>query len=177
MIVRRAHVGDASAIARVYVETWRSTYSGLVPDTALLRMSERRLHSMWARQLTGRTHGEAVVVASDRRGTVVGFGSSGPARQECLPFRGEIFTLYVLQDYQGLGLGKRIIAALFEDLVENDMSSAMVWVLADNPSRFFYEAIGGKRVAERTERLWGKVLRESGYGWPDVRHVLAPGRS
>jgi hypothetical protein len=38
-------------------------------------------------------------------------------------------------------------------------------VLADNPSRFFYERMGGKRAGERDEQLWGAKLHELAYGW------------
>ena len=39
----------------------------------------------------------------------------------------------------------------------------MLWVLSGNPSRFFCEAAGGVRTAERTERLWGTDLKEISY--------------
>jgi hypothetical protein len=46
-------------------------------------------------------------------------------------------------------------------------------VLAQNPSRFFYEAMGGRRVGERMESLWGLELPEIAYGWPDLADALA----
>ncbi len=36
---------------------------------------------------------------------------------------------------------------------------------ADNPARFFYEAMGGARSAEREEKIWGELLPEFAYGW------------
>jgi len=54
--------------------------------------------------------------------------------------------------------------------------SAMLWVLAGNPSRFFYEAMGGKRVAERNERLWGVVMPELAYEWRPLPRPLLLGR-
>ena len=41
-VVRPARLEDARAIARIEVETWRSTYAGMLPDRVLLNMSERR---------------------------------------------------------------------------------------------------------------------------------------
>jgi hypothetical protein len=41
----------------------------------------------------------------------------------------------------------------------------VAWVLADNPARFFYERMGGKRAGERDENLWGATLHEIAYGW------------
>ena len=37
--IRRAQAGDAEAIARIHVETWRATYAGLLPDRYLVGMS------------------------------------------------------------------------------------------------------------------------------------------
>ena len=41
-LVRPARLADAEAIARIEVETWRTTYAGMLPDRVLLNMSERR---------------------------------------------------------------------------------------------------------------------------------------
>jgi ribosomal protein S18 acetylase RimI-like enzyme len=99
----------------------------------------------------------------------VGFGSCGPARDASLNHAGEIYTLYVLPDFHDLGIGRRLLRGLFDRLATRGMDSALVWVLADNPSRFFYESMGGRRVAERDERVWGTVLTEAAYGWTDFR--------
>jgi hypothetical protein len=56
------------------------------------------------------------------------------------------------------------------------MNSAVIWVLAANPSRFFYETMGGKRVGEREEDMWGVKLREIAYGWLDLEAALKAGR-
>jgi hypothetical protein len=47
-------------------------------------------------------------------------------------------------------------------------------VLADNPARFFYEAMGGRRIRERDERLWGVDLHEAAYGWRDLETIPRP---
>jgi ribosomal protein S18 acetylase RimI-like enzyme len=129
--------------------------------------------TVWAAMIRRRARGEAVMVARDRRHGIVGVGSCGRAKGVGLPHEGEVFTLYVLQDFQDHGIGKQLLGALFQRLRGAEMSSAVIWVLADNPARFFYEAMGGKRVAERRERLWGTTLPEAGYGWADLRQALA----
>jgi hypothetical protein len=45
-------------------------------------------------------------------------------------------------------------------------------VLADNPARFFYERMGGQRVAERTESFAGQDLAQFAYAWPDLEAWL-----
>ena len=45
----------------------------------------------------------------------------------------------------------------------------LVWVLADNPSRHFYEALGGQYVSAKQIEIGGAMLDEVSYGWRDIR--------
>ena len=47
-----------------------------------------------------------------------------------------------------------------------------LWVLRDNPSRYFYERVGGKMIAEGQERLWGCTTDQVCYGWPDLAQAI-----
>ncbi len=175
MIIRGAQTADADAIARIYVDCWRDTYAGLIPDEVLIRMSQRRHALDWHRTIARPRHGERVIVAEDA-GTVLGFGSCGASRSTDLPYGGEIYTLYVDLDHRGLGIGGALLKALFAKLAAERFDSALVWVLRDNPARFFYEALGGRLVAHRRERLWGVRLRQVAYGWQDLAQA-AGGRA
>ncbi len=169
--LRAARPGDARGIARVYVDTWRDQYAGILPYRVLLSMSWRRQEASWGRALKHR--GETILVADQPGDGVVGLGSCGAMRGSGLDYAGEVYTLYVLPDYQETGLGRALLLGLFKCLVAEDRKSALIWVLRDNPARFFYQAMGGRLVGERTEKLWGEKLGEMAYGWPDLRGVLA----
>lgn len=168
----RAAPDDAEAIAQIQVETWRMTYAGLLPDDLLIRMSQDRQRRMWRRMIRG---GETVLVARDPKAGVIGFGSYGPNRSRHKGFSGEIYTLYVSPDFQGLGIGRGLLNAMFAALTGENHESALVWVLAENPNRFFYEALGGRRTAERDVTMWGAKVRELAYGWPST-HALPPAK-
>ena len=174
--IREAGHDDAEGIARVQVDSWQSAYPGLVPDTVLVSMSPKRQSDQWARAIDHPRVRHAVLVATVAGG-VVGFGSCGPARDPSLGYGGEVYTLYVHPDHQDRGLGRALLRGLFDRLLARAMDSAMVWVLADNPSRFFYETMGGTRVAERDENMWGTVLGEAAYGWSDLRVTRAGRRA
>jgi GNAT superfamily N-acetyltransferase len=173
ILLRRGAIDDATGIAATFVETWRDTYPGMLPDRVLVRMSDEAQAAYWARLLSARRPREFVEVALAREG-VVGFGSAGPARSGAAR-QGEIYTLYIRPNWQNQGLGRRLVCALFQGLRERGCKSAMLWVLAANPSRFFYEAMGGQRAFEQTERLWGMEVPQTGYLWPDLAHCFAEG--
>lgn len=169
--IRRAGITDARAVAEIYVETWREAYPGMLPDRVLLGMSSEHQRRAWRHSICDPA--QSVLLAEEPGGSVVGFGSCGATRRPALPFSGEIYTLYVSPDHQRQGAGSMLMAALLRDLSRRGHKSAMVWALADNPSRFFYEAMGGALVAESTDSLWGRRVRQRGYGWRDLDSWLA----
>ena len=171
LTLRNAELDDAEPIARVYVDAWRSTYPGVVPNEVLVRMSIRAQAHQWAVVLRQRGRPQAVVVAQDREAGIIGMGSCGEARATGLPQSGEVYTLYVAPGFQDKGIGSALLLRLFDVLADRGLNSALVWVLDGNPARFFYEAMGGRRVAMRVETLWNKELMQVAYGWDDVRSV------
>ena len=163
--LRPAVATDARAIARIHVETWRTAYPGIVPDKALIDMTVDNKARSWRAALERPEAAGAVLVAELPGDGVIGFVSAGHNRHANLPFAGEVQTLYVLPDWQNQGIGRQLLEGCFAALRGRGFASAMVWVLADNPARFFYERMGGRRAGERDETLWGALLHEVAYGW------------
>jgi ribosomal protein S18 acetylase RimI-like enzyme len=183
--IRRAAKADAPAIGRVHVETWQTAYAGLLPDEMLARMSDVRQSAWWSRALGDPKEARGVFVADDEEMGVVGFGSCGPVRDPPEGLNGtesrvgEVYTLYVESDFQNQGLGRRLLDAMFRQLKADGYDTAVLWMLASNPTRFFYEGMGGDRVGHRTDRLGGSEVEEIAYAWRDldmplVRRKLAP---
>jgi ribosomal protein S18 acetylase RimI-like enzyme len=168
--VRRAGPADVAAIARIEVETWRATYAGMLPDRVLIGMSERRQQGAWAGLVRYRP-GDVIVIEEADTG-IVGFGNCGTQRDPTLPYSGEIFTLYVTPDAQNRGVGRHLMGALFERLLYKGNSSALIWVIRANPSRFFYEHLGGKFILTRRIRVGGEPVEAIAYGWPDLSASL-----
>ena len=171
--IRRARVGDARGVARVHVDSWRTTYAGIIPDRVIVGMSVDDKAASWRQIIAGQARRDAVMVASASGAGVVGYASVGPAQSLSGRFAGEVYTLYVLTDWQNRGIGRALLKGSFAFLAGAGMRSALVWVLADNPARFFYQAVGGKRASERDEHLWGATLHQIAYGWPDLDSWLA----
>jgi ribosomal protein S18 acetylase RimI-like enzyme len=168
--VRPARPTDARAIAGLDVETWRSTYAGILSPGYLVGLSERRREMGW--RMTILREPRDVRVAVDIAGMIRGFGSCGPSRSE-RHYPGEVFTLYVAPDWQNRGIGRRLLISLFRRLAASGLDAAIVWVLRDNPSRFFYERLGGRRVSYKPIDVGGGRVEAISYGWPDLPAYLA----
>jgi ribosomal protein S18 acetylase RimI-like enzyme len=179
IVVRPAGEADAAGIARVHVDTWRSTYAGLLPASYLVGLSKARQAANWARLLAHDSERRGTIVAAERELGVVGFISVGPVRKvptvaaEDWRGAGEVYTLYVSPDHQNDGIGRRLLAAGFAELQARAITRAVIWVLAPNPSRFFYHAMGGRPIGVQQENFAGQTVDEIAYGWRDVAATAA----
>jgi ribosomal protein S18 acetylase RimI-like enzyme len=162
-LVRSADVSDAAAIARVHVASWRSTYSGLLPDDFLASLDEAAYTERWGRILAEPT--TRVYVAADGP-DVVGFASGGRERAGETGYEGELYAIYVLRETQGRGHGRRLVQAVATGLRELDLRDMIVWVLRDNSgARKFYERLGGAYVRSQPITIGSTLLQEVSYGW------------
>ena len=168
--IRPARPADARAIARLDVETWRATYAGVLSADYLVGLSATRREFGWRMAILREPRD--VRVGVDLDGIIQGFGSCGPCRSE-RRFPGEVFTLYVAPDWQNRGIGRRLLIGLFERLVASGLDAAIVWVLRDNPARFFYERLGGRIISHKPIPVGGSRVAAVAYGWPDLPAYLA----
>jgi hypothetical protein len=60
----------------------------------------------------------------------------------------------------GEAIGRRLVARVADRLMQQGHCSMLVWVLTTNPSRLFYEALGGVEVAEKGVTVSGVNLVE-----------------
>src|SRR3954471_4189823 len=72
LAIREATLGDASAIARIHVETWRSAYRGIIPAAHLDSLSVEQRTRGWEQNL-GENRARVLVAEVDD--TVMGWVS------------------------------------------------------------------------------------------------------
>ena len=173
MSIRHAGCADAAAIARVSVDTWRSTYPGLVPDALLAAIDYADRERTWTAKLCAADPPLFAYVATDSAGSVVGFASGGPEREADPTYTGELYALYIQASRQHNGLGRQLAAAVAAHLLADGHSAMLLWVLATNPARGFYERLGGLYLREQPLILGTTTLYEVAYGWPDLAAWVA----
>lgn len=169
-LVRPAELSDAPAIARVHVATWRSAYRDLLPSDFLASLDERQYEERWKRTLSDVS---ARVYVAEGAKEVVGFASGGPERAGEEGFSGELYAIYVLEDAQARGHGRRLVQAVVGGLRELDLNDMIVWVLRDNtPARKFYERLGGRYVRVQPITIGSSLFYEVSYGWRSLGEVI-----
>lgn len=174
MRIREAVPADAASMARVHVDSWRETYPGIVPAEYLASLSYQKRESVWTDILSAERPAECNFVAETDDGEMVGFAGGGPEREGSRTFRGELYAIYVLEEHQRAGLGRRLVSAVVRRLLSDGLNSMLVWVLEGNrPACRFYEALGGTIVDRTTVTMGGAELPELAYGWNDIARLAA----
>ena len=119
--------------AYVHWKSWHDAYKGIVDQSYLDSLTLEKCEEIalkWPDNLL-------VAKDGDR---VVGFVGYGECRDEDLADTGEIFAIYLLEEYYGSGVGKALMKA---GLGKLDHKKTAVWVLKDNKRAIrFYEKCG-----------------------------------
>jgi GNAT superfamily N-acetyltransferase len=157
--VREASAADIPALARLHVTTWNATYAPLLMKGPSYDIRERQWRDAFAKKEAGwfcfvveRPDGELVAFAQGNR-------SDHPE------FDGQLNKIYVLRNYQRMGIGRRLlghVARRFRTLGVNSM-----WLFGDarNPSSRVWTALG----ATKTDSDPGT----GNYGWHDLVNLAA----
>ena len=173
MIIREARIEDAAGIAKVHVDTWRTTYAGILPDEHLANLSYERREKLWIDYILSNAESRIFnYVAENDAGQIVGFASGGPERKNDPDYKSELYAIYILKEYQGQGIGHRLTQTLVKRLLQSGMNTMLLWVVSDNPARRFYEALGGQQIKTERAELGGVMINEVAYGWTDINTIL-----
>ncbi len=153
--IRGARASDAQEIADVHDASWRDAYRGVIPGRELEKMIARRGPRWWHSAIVDGSR--LSVLEYDE--SIVGYASYGRNRVPSLPYRGEIFELYLAPEFQGVGFGRRLFDAARRDLANHGYGTTLTWALADNERAIgFYTHLGG-RVVRRAEERFGSEPR------------------
>jgi GNAT superfamily N-acetyltransferase len=164
MLIRLAKFQDASAIARVHVETWQETYRGQMPDSVLDGLNATNSTATWIKHLKA---GEDMTLVAELENELIGFCSLVPSRdvESDKTFIGEIAAIYILPRYWRHGAGKRLCERAVDEARKRGYLNLTLWVLETNhAARQFYEAMGFAWDGAR------KTIPMAGGDLPEMRY-------
>lgn len=169
-IIRKAIPEDAKGITEVLTYTWLTTYKGLLPNSIL----EKRVQTMDERikktkESLEKKDNRFVAIADNK---IVGVISYGKSRNENFPDCGEINAIYVLKEYQGYGIGKKLFFSGIQELINNGYERMILNVLKGNKTINFYEYFGGKKIDSRFESFDDEIIEEYIMFFDDLKEIL-----
>lgn len=159
---------QARGIAEVHIQSWRTTYEGIVPVAILAGLDLATRAEQWRSRLSEPQPKTCTLVAEDERDGIVGFAMGGPVRSDDLGADGELYAIYLYQHWQGKHVGGALFREVVGYLADEGFGSVGVWVLELNPSRGFYAALGGELFASKSVSFGDVELKEIGYRWPHI---------
>ncbi len=154
--IRRATVDDAAALAVLKKQTFRETFvdgslnMGYSPENLEIFEAEsysaEKVHS----ELADARRAQWVAEAAD--GSLAGYAHVGPCKlphEEAGPEQGELYQIYVVECWQGHGLGRLLLDAAFDWLAENMPGPVWLGVFSGNvKAQAVYAARGFVKVGE-----------------------------
>jgi GNAT superfamily N-acetyltransferase len=165
MKIRKAEMKDASEIARVNIETWLTTYRGLLPDKLLDNLSHEEREQFYKGMINSINHKKFIHVAEAETDGIVGYIFGGLERSGETFYKGEIYAFYVLEAFQQQGIGKQLWQAALDSFKELNIDSLLLWALAGNKYVQFYEKLSGKEIEKKTFNLGEFTMEGVAYGW------------
>ncbi|WP_158082145.1 GNAT family N-acetyltransferase [Paenibacillus ferrarius] len=172
MKIRNAVLEDVDGIVKVHIDSLKTSHIGILPSDFLDNLTHEWSSPRFTEALSKPLKDASLYIAENENGKIVGFIWGGAERNGDDVYQGEIYAIYVLNEYQGAGIGRQLVEALVEDLLRHHIRSMLVMVFAENiSSRRFYEAMGGRKIREGTVTVKGEVYKDVVYGWTNIENI------
>lgn len=140
MHVREATVKDVKDISRIYAQSWKAAYAGLLPQAFLDTIDDGRWVEKFNADIGGGALSALMIMDGGRPAGCAAFGRS---REESRTGWGELVSVYLHPDYFGAGYGQALLEAAMHKLREQGHERVFLWVLRENSrARRFYEKNG-----------------------------------
>lgn len=172
--LRRPLEIEIPQLARLQVKLWQEAYESQMDSDFLKTLKPTGFENGWRNNLQNK---DQLRLCAEFEGEMVGFCGAGPAKDKGMGAEGEIYAVYLRKKLQGRGLGKLMMAEMFQFLRNSSLESAYVWVLEGNPACDFYKACGGELLPVRKSiYIAGKEYPECSFVFPNLQHLTTQSR-
>ena len=150
--IRKANQLDYKDIANIDVKTSIETYKGIMPNNYLYgRLENIENIENKVKERLENNFNYIVLLVDDN---IVGY------------------SLYLLKEYHGIGLGKKLFLSTISDIVSKSYNSMYLYCAKDNKSCNFYEIMGAKKVDEIDYSFNNFVVKSIVYEFDNLNNIL-----
>jgi len=146
MVIRRATQADLQEIAAIHIESWKDSYTDILPAEFLAGQINQVFEQHWSRIEIQK--GDLVLVAGED--SLIGF-----AAVWCrpIPF---IDNLHVKPSQRSKKVGSALMEAVAKELINEGHYTAYLWVFESNEKALrFYERLGGVQKELSMKTVFG----------------------
>jgi GNAT superfamily N-acetyltransferase len=151
----------------VRIDSWRTTYRGMIPDAYLDGMTVEASTAIWDRVLTAGANTTSVFVA-EHAGEIIGLASGTMLKEPKHDLDAELVAIYLRREFQRVGLGHRLVGEVVDAQRAHGATGLLTWVIA---GARILRTIGRKLLVEQPyvgrhgsgrSRLWLARPRAAG---------------
>lgn len=166
IIIEMMQESDIEEVSKIFIDSWRIAYKDIIDKTYLQNLNMKEKVQKLKREYREGGH---TVAKNQETNEIVGVTRFGKRLDELDRFPeydGEIYALYVKPGLLRKKIGSQLLQYAEEKLKEQGNHKILLWCLKENePSRKFYEKMGGILLGEKTRNIGGKEYPLVGYGY------------
>ncbi|MGC9312293.1 MAG: GNAT family N-acetyltransferase [Sediminispirochaetaceae bacterium] len=174
-MIRDAREDDSRAIAEIIVSAWQHAYDGVIDPSHPGTMQPGRYIDIMETNI--REKREKILVWEETD-NVVGFISGRLLKEESGPEAGaafvsegscgagysaEVVGLYIRPEFQGCGIGSRLLTEMKAFFRRRGCGSLIIWTLLGARNNDFYLKHGGSPLEHKDLEIGGKLYRGVGF--------------
>ena len=166
IIIEKMKEEDIEQVAKILIDSWKIAYKDIIDKIFLQNLSlEEKIQTLNEEYKT-RTH---MIARNKDTNEIVGvtrFGKRLDELDRFTEYDGEIYALYVKPGLLRKKIGSKLLQYAKERVKEQGNHKMIIWCLKENePSRKFYESMGGILLGEKMHNIGGKNYPLVGYGY------------
>ena len=157
---RDATENDIPELGKLHAITWAQTYNAKNPNIQLRQ-------SQWQKAFSEENDGSwFCILVVNKTNEPVGFAKGKINKTNYSgEIKGDLNKIYLLSDYQRIGLGKKLFSLVVKRFLSMGVTSMTLFGIPQNPSCYFHEAMGGERLYNE------KGTFDGGYQWTDLKKI------
>lgn len=162
MNIREEKINDIEEVVKLISVCWQQSYKGIINNEFLNNLSynENERIERSKKNFEIDNVKKLVILDNDK---IIGIINIGQSKKEKYREYGEILALYVLNDYKGQGLGKKLFLEGIKELKLLGYNKMIISCIKENPSNEFYKHMGGIKIDECEFILPNQKLIENIY--------------
>ena len=166
IIIEKMKEEDIQQVAKILIDSWKIAYKDIIDKTFLQSLTlEEKIQKLKEEYKIK----EYTIARNKNTNEIVGvtrFGKRLDELDRFTEYDGEIYALYVKPGLLRKKIGSKLLLYAKEKLKEQGNHKMIIWCLKENqPSRMFYEGMGGILLGEKMRNIGGKDYPLVGYGY------------
>ena len=163
---REASAEECLEVAKVHVRSWKESFAGLVPESVMDGITVEKRTKAFLGRFQSSSYKMYVAEVADQG--VIGFADCGEPRHEITGYQTELYAIFLLPEFQGSGVGRRLFALCVEAVVKSGKSSMYLLAFENSPYRSFYDKMGGVVIGKQQVEIEGTMFDAVVYGWDNL---------